>query len=382
MGEAGEGAAASESTGTSVDDFAGAWAAAEAALDGKAEEKAPGDDSGSDAGDEPAEESPKGAAGSKEPKPDDGDGDEGQDDADEQEADPEEEVAESEEQGGKAEELLAELKKLGYDVDPRNLRAVTNPERAKFRAQMRDKRQALAQEVEAANAQLEEQAQKLKTHYSKYEELRQAHERNDFDAVAQALGAKNMKDLNERYFKAIQNPQYQEIIRLREEQEQRKKEEAEQKAEAARQEAARKRDELIAQHKQDLASKLESMPSFGKAFASDPVFVDTVYAIQERNWDPVAQETLSEEEAALEAFESVKVTYQNLKKLLEGAPRRSEPETPAGGESTEEPSAGDAEKPRKRKRSISRHQANEGKAPPPDDMSLSEWAEWASKQVG
>jgi hypothetical protein len=252
-------------------------------------------------------------------------------------------------------------KELGFDVTEGNVREVTNFERSAFREKMRAKARQFQEQTKQVMGELKSKEESLREKYAAQEELRVAVEAADYDKIAKLLGKESWRAVNEDFFHRTTSPAHKELVALRKEQEkiQAERKEAEEKQKAA--EAEQKRAKIYEEHRAEIRDTLKSSDEY-KLFASDASFVQTVLQHQEESWD--GTDTLSIEEAAELAKKDAYNLYSHLHKLF----------GPAGGQSTRQPGAGEAENTGKKpKRSISQTTATESSGTPDEDQSFEDW---------
>lgn len=229
-------------------------------------------------------------------------------------------------------QLLELAKKLGFEVDDKR---VDTAERAEFRRYRQEQRNALA----AAQADLEKKRAEAEEHYSKRtseaekaaeerlaqaqselefaNKLSQAAEDGDYDGLAVLLGRKDWNELQQDVIAKFADPGYKELQQLKRWKQEQEEEKAKSKAEQERAEKERKAEEerqakeiqrqqeiqarqqqLAAYHKQLGEKMATSEDPLTRVMSSDPSYIAAIVRIQQENWDPETESTVTAEQAA------------------------------------------------------------------------------------
>lgn len=229
-------------------------------------------------------------------------------------------------------QLLELAKKLGYEVDDKR---IDTAERAEFRHYKQQQRAALA----AAQADLEKKRAEAEEHYSKRtaeaeakaeerlaqaqselefaNKLSQAAEDGDYDGLAVLLGRKDWNELQQDVIAKFADPGYKELQELKRWKQQQEEEKLKSKSEQERAEKERKAEEerqarevqrqqeiqarqqqLAAYHKQLSEKMATSEDPLTRVMSSDPSYIAAIVRIQQENWDPETESTVTAEQAA------------------------------------------------------------------------------------
>lgn len=147
---------------------------------------------------------------------------------------------------------------------------------------------------------------------SRSQAVMDAYERGDPDGFAKALGAKDFNEFQTSFIKRLADPNYNELRRLQQKVEE--KEAAEKKAaeEATKRAQGAEYQKARAAYMQNLtATCSKSANPLVAAMADDPLFLEAVYKIQEENWDPDAQATITVEQAIKKAMRGAKTDLES-----------------------------------------------------------------------
>lgn len=211
-------------------------------------------------------------------------------------------------------QLKALAQELGLAVDETS---VSVQDAVEVRAAKRRNLEWKAKEEEAfAKKQAEFDAQhgeKLK----KSSAVLDAFERGDPESFAQALGVKDFNELQQSWIKRLADPNYMELRRL---QKRAEEEDAKRETEAK---TAQERAQLEERHKVK-TGYMRSLSESCKASANplvqamhdDPLFLNAIYAIQDENWDPVEERTVTVEEAIKKAARGAKTDLETELRTL------------------------------------------------------------------
>jgi hypothetical protein len=283
-------------------------------------------------------------------------------------------------------QLLELAKKLGYEVDDKR---IDTAERAEFRHYKQQQRAALA----AAQADLEKKRAEAEEHYSKRtaeaeakaeerlaqaqselefaNKLSQAAEDGDYDGLAVLLGRKDWNELQQDVIAKFADPGYKELQELKRWKQQQEEEKLKSKAEQERAEKERKAEEerqarevqrqqeiqarqqqLAAYHKQLSEKMASSEDPLTRVMSSDPSYIAAIVRIQQENWDPETESTVTAEQAAKLAIKGapspliaeMESLYKRLHTVFGGATGQSA--QPANTTSTESTPQGEKKAPK------------------------------------
>jgi hypothetical protein len=260
---------------------------------------------------------------------------------------------------------------LGLNVDDS---AVSVAERAEHRAAMRrDKEKLAAERAEFEKTKALKPEQHAAAEFGT--KLRDAYERGDPDGFAKALGAKDFNDFQTNFIKRVADPNYVELQRM-----QRKLEEKEAAEKQAQEETQRR-----AQNEDNARRKVAYMTSLTdtcqksanpmvQAFADHPLFLETVFKIQQENWDPEEQKTVTVEQAIKKALRGAS---QDLEAELRDFYERGKKAFEIGSAAPAAAVKTNGKKPAP-KTAVVPVSSNGGGGPPkkPSDMSPQEWAKY------
>lgn len=283
-------------------------------------------------------------------------------------------------------QLLELAKKLGYEVDDKR---IDTAERAEFRHYKQQQRAALA----AAQADLEKKRAEAEEHYSKRtaeaeakaeerlqeaaeeldfaNRLSQAAEDGDYDGLAVLLGRKDWNELQQDVIAKFADPGYKELQQLKRWKQEQEEEKLKTKAEQERAEKERKAEEerqarevqrqqeiqarqqqLAAYHKQLGEKMASSEDPLTRVMSSDPSYIAAIVRIQQENWDPETESTVTAEQAAKLAIRGAPAPliaemeglYKRLHSVFGAAAGQSA--QPANTTSTETTPVGDKKAPK------------------------------------
>lgn len=229
-------------------------------------------------------------------------------------------------------QLLELAKKLGFEVDDKR---VETKDRAEFR-RYKDGQKATIAKLEA---DLERKRAEAEEHYSKRtaeaeakaeerlreaekelefsNKLSQAAEDGDYDGLAVLLGRKDWNELQQDVIAKFADPGYKELQQLKRWKQEQEEEKLKTKAEQERAEKERKAEEerqareiqrqqelqarqqqLAAYHKQLGERMAASEDPLTRVMSSDPSYIAAIVRIQQENWDPETESTVTAEQAA------------------------------------------------------------------------------------
>lgn len=273
-------------------------------------------------------------------------------------------------------QLLELAKKLGFEVDDKR---VDTAERAEFRRYRQEQRNALA----AAQADLEKKRAEAEEHYSKRtseaekaaeerlaqaqselefaNKLSQAAEDGDYDGLAVLLGRKDWNELQQDVIAKFADPGYKELQQLKRWKQEQEEEKAKSKAEQERAEKERKAEEerqaREVQRQQEIQARQQQLAAYQKqlsermassedpltrVMSSDPSYIAAIVRIQQENWDPETESTVTAEQAAKLAIkgapapllDEMKNLYQRLHTVFGSAGQSAQPANTTSTENT------------------------------------------------
>lgn len=283
-------------------------------------------------------------------------------------------------------QLLELAKKLGFEVDEKR---VETKDRAEFR-RYKDGQKATIAKLEA---DLERKRAEAEEHYSKRtaeaeakaeerlaqaqselefaNKLSQAAEDGDYDGLAVLLGRKDWNELQQDVIAKFADPGYKELQELKRWKAQQEEEKLKSKAEQERAEKERKAEEerqarevqrqqeiqarqqqLAAYHKQLSEKMASSEDPLTRVMSSDPSYIAAIVRIQQENWDPETESTVTAEQAAKLAIKGapspliaeMESLYKRLHTVFGGATGQSA--QPANTTSTESTPQGEKKAPK------------------------------------
>lgn len=224
--------------------------------------------------------------------------------------------AEPADENTKLTQLKALAKDLGLEVDTSH---VTHSDYKKMRlwkdrqvdqlkqreARMQEQERQLMQQIREAKDEAEKHITSNSERLTKAEKILAAYDAGDADGLAQALGKKDWNEVQDDIIAKNSDPNYKkmrELERWKQEQEEREKraEEEATRAEVEAQERAKQESRQRAREKyrSDLAAGMkESKDRVVREMADDPIFVNTIFMIQEDNYDPSTRRTVTPEQA-------------------------------------------------------------------------------------
>lgn len=229
-------------------------------------------------------------------------------------------------------QLLELAKKLGFEVDDKR---VETKDRAEFR-RYKDGQKATIAKLEAdlerkraeaeehynkrtaeAEAKAEERLREAEKELEFSNKLSQAAEDGDYDGLAVLLGRKDWNELQQDVIAKFADPGYKELQELKRWKQQQEEEKLKTKAEQERAEKERKAEEerqareiqrqqelqarqqqLAAYHKQLGERMAASEDPLTRVMSSDPSYIAAIVRIQQENWDPETESTVTAEQAA------------------------------------------------------------------------------------
>lgn len=263
----------------------------------------------------------------------------------------------------KREQLKTLIAELGMEMEDRR---VTTAERAAFREERRQAKEALASlerdtmaRLDAATKAREEQSAKDAPRFDKLSQFERAIGEGDHEAMAKIAGFENYDKLQEHIIALKSDPAYKRLMAVEEkaariERETKEREEASEKARAEQearltaeqqqQEQARVRNEYMTQLSAQMAKSNDPLV---KAMSDDPSFVGAVFRVQQEHWD--GEQTLTPEQAIRTAAKGaqnplmaeLKRLHERLAPIFGSAPAVPKPaEAPAKGKPVRTPPVG------------------------------------------
>lgn len=228
-------------------------------------------------------------------------------------------------------QLLELAKKLGFEVDDKRVETKDRAEFRRWRESQKSTISKLEADLERKRAEAEEHyskrtaeaeakaAERLKEAESELEfsnKLSQAAEDGDYDGLAVLLGHKDWNELQQGVIAKFADPNYKELQELKkwriEQEEARTK--AAKEAEAKAAEEKRQQEELTRQqqHQQEMQARQQQLAAYHRqlsekmatsedaltrSMSSDPSYVAAIVRIQQENWDPETESTVTPEQA-------------------------------------------------------------------------------------
>jgi hypothetical protein len=229
------------------------------------------------------------------------------------------------------------------------------------------------QEVEALRAEAQAAASnnpKLK----RADALDAALEANDPDAFGAALGFKDFNDLQHQWLKRLADPNYGELRKLQQWKEQQETDRAKAEEQTREQQLQQQRQQAERTYMTTLSEtcKSSSNPLIA-AMHDDPPFLQSVYRIQKKHWDPEQQKTVTVEEAIQEGIEGhLRALHERLNRGFGGGAPPAVPGAP--------PRNGKKPAPRTGITPANASLAG-GAAKKPSEMTPLEWREYSRKKL-
>lgn len=285
------------------------------------------------------------------------------------------------------EQLVALAKKLGFEVDDKRVETTERADFRKWKDGQKAKYSQLEQELAKKQAELEQlhgsklteaekaaqaKLQEAETEVEFSRNFIKALEEGDYEAVAAMAGHKDWNELQQSVIAKFADPNYKELQELKKwkkseeeartkaekerterEAEAKRKKEEETKEFQRRQEIEARQQQLAAYHKQLAEKMAASDDPLTRVMSSDPQYIAAIVRIQQENWDPDTESTVSAEQAAKMAAKGTSSTlmgeleglYKRLSEVFAGqasasAPAKAAEKPPVQAEShTEKPSA-------------------------------------------
>lgn len=265
-------------------------------------------------------------------------------------------------------------KKLGYHVDGK---AVLPTDRIKWEQAKKRQEEGLAAREKAVKDA--EAAAGSNERVKKAESILAAIESGDPDGFAAAVGRKNFNEFQEEFIKRLADPNYTELKRLKEWKEQQEQERVKAAEEAKQREESEVRERMRAGYMDSLSKTCAASSNpLVAALAEDPNFLQAVFRIQQENWDPVQQKTVTAEEAIRKAAKGAKQPLEDeLRGIYERLGKGFGAATPAPEAS---PPKGKRPAP---KTAVTPPNTTGGASAPkkPSDMTPLEWREYSRKRL-
>lgn len=266
-------------------------------------------------------------------------------------------------------------KKLGYSIDGK---AVLPTDRIKWEQAKKRQEEGLAVREKAVKDA--EAAAGSNERVKKAESILAAIESGDPDGFAAAVGRKNFNEFQEEFIKRLADPNYTELKRLKEWKEQQEQERVRATEEAKQREESEVRERLRAGYMDSLSKTCAASSNpLVAALAEDPNFLQAVFRIQQENWDPVQQKTVTAEEAIRKAAKGAK---QPLEDELRGIYERLGKGFGAAAPAAETAPVKNGKKPAP-KTAVTPPNTTGGASAPkkPSDMTPLEWREYSRKRL-
>lgn len=228
-------------------------------------------------------------------------------------------------------QLLELAKKLGFEVDDKRVETKDRAEFRRWRESQKSTISKLEADLERKRAEAEDHyskrtaeaeakaAERLKEAESELEfsnKLSQAAEDGDYDGLAVLLGHKDWNELQQGVIAKFADPNYKELQELKrwKVQEEEARVKAAKEAEAKAAEEKRQQEELTRQqqHQQEMQARQQQLAAYHRqlsekmatsedaltrSMSSDPSYVAAIVRIQQENWDPETESTVTPEQA-------------------------------------------------------------------------------------
>jgi hypothetical protein len=215
----------------------------------------------------------------------------------------------------KRKQLEALATELGFKLDGK---AVTAADRYQLREESRRRQATFEAKMQAERQALEKERSTISEEGAKAKAFLAALEAGDPDGMAKAIGRNDWNAMQEEILARIADPHYNEIQRLRKEIDEdkaQKKKAAEEYQ--ARQAQVERQQAIVSVKRGIMAEASQAKDPVLKAMHTDPLFVDTIFSLQEKNYDPVTQTTISIEEALDEPLPNGQTLRGHMKDLYE-----------------------------------------------------------------
>lgn len=227
----------------------------------------------------------------------------------------------------KLEQLKALAAELEMDFDGAK---VAIRERVEFReAKDRLRKQIEQQEAEVLR-RLDEAKTQFSTKLTKADQIEKAYEAGDYDGLAKLLGPNDWNALQEEMIAKISDPNYKRLRELERKDQEREAENQRVQQMHQNQANHRARSEALATHTANLQAQMKaSTDPLVREMHDDPLFVNSVIAIQQQNWD--GKSTVSPEKAirmAADGFaapvaQHMKGLYDKLHRVFGATPQQA-----------------------------------------------------------
>lgn len=273
-------------------------------------------------------------------------------------------------------------KKLGYNIDGKG---VLPSERIAWETAKKRQETGIAEREAKAQKMLADAESQLTSNprVQKAEAIVTAYENGDPDGFAQALGVKDFNEFQQSFIKRLADPNYLELRKLQQWKEQQEAERKKSEEEGKQRQASEQRAQAYKAYMSNLSEVCKNSSSpLVAAMHDDPLFLQAVYRIQEENWDPVQQKTITVEEAIKKASRGANQDLESeLRKLYERLGKGFTPaEAAAAAASAAAPRSG--KKPAPRTAVTPPHAVSGGSAPKkPSDYSTLEWREYTRRRL-
>lgn len=240
-------------------------------------------------------------------------------------------------------QFQAQLARRGLVMDGSR---IVNKDRADFRAWKREQQQKL----EADRKVFDAERDKARDQLTMAEQIMKLAADDDFDGLAKLLKFDGWDGMQQRAAARFTDPNYREVLAL-------KKDAAERKAAEERAARDKREAEVAAQAAQARSTYMTELSETCKGspdkvirvMSQDPEFLSMIMAIQMEHYDPVAQDTITPEQALELVSDKRKTAFRSrltaLKDLLseafaEDPPTEDEKKKPSvGGKQTPKPKA-------------------------------------------
>ena len=215
----------------------------------------------------------------------------------------------------KRKQLEALATELGFKLDGK---AVTAADRYNLREEARRRQATFEAKMQAERQAIEKERTTISEEGAKAKAFLAALEAGDPDGMAKAIGRNDWNAMQEEILARIADPHYNEIQRLRKEIDEDKAQKKKAAEEYQARQAQVERQQAIVSVKRGIMTEAsQAKDPVLKAMHTDPLFVDTIFSLQEKNYDPVTQTTISIEEALDEPLPNGQTLRGHMKDLYE-----------------------------------------------------------------
>lgn len=219
---------------------------------------------------------------------------------------------------------LAQLKTLAAEL---NLDVDDTRVSVRERVEFREAKAKLHRQIENQQAEVLRQLNEAKGQFSDEltfaQKIKLAKANNDYEGIAQLLGAKDWNGLQEDVIAQISDPNYKRLRELEQFKTQQEEQTERQRVENERRSFAQRQEQARGEHVQHLTAQMRnSKDPLVAAMHDDPLFINTVIEVQRQNWD--GQTTVTPEKAikiAAQGFQAplettMRTVYEKLHKVF------------------------------------------------------------------